>query len=135
MYSTYYENPFVNLQVVNRRVVVLGALGGQVIPLSYEDMTVIEVLALSGGLDNFSKANNIRLIRGDLDDPQVQVMDLSTIQGMREAQLLVQPNDIIYVEPIRRVVTESVRDVAPVVALLTSMITLLVLVISLNNGN
>jgi len=121
-YSEYYIEPFVRVRQLNRRVVVLGALGGQVIPLENEKMTVLEVLALSGGLTRDSKGQNIRLIRGPLDDPSVQIINLATIDGMQKANLGVLPNDIIYIEPIRRIFTESVRDIAPAIGIVTNVV-------------
>lgn len=131
-YSEYYVQPFVRVRPLNRRVVVLGALGGQVIPLENEKMTVLEILALSGGLNRDSKGRNIRLIRGPLDDPSVQVINLSTIEGMQKANLQVLPNDIIYVEPVRRIFTESVRDIAPVIGVVTNVVTLFIVIENLN---
>ncbi len=127
-YSEYYKDPYVITQYSNKRVIVLGAVGGHVIPLTNESMSVIEVLALAGGIGNDAKGHNIRLIRGDLKDPIVQVINLSTIEGMRKATLQVQSGDIIYVEPIRKIVSESIRDIAPVLSVITSLVTLLVLI-------
>ncbi|WKV12998.1 polysaccharide biosynthesis/export family protein [Marivirga harenae] len=127
-YSEYYIQPFVRVRALNRRVVVLGAMGGQVIPIENEKMTVLEILALSGGLNRDSKGRNIRLIRGPLDDPSVQVINLATIEGMQKANLQVLPNDIIYVEPIRRIFTESVRDIAPVIGIVTNVVTLFIVI-------
>lgn len=131
-YSEYYEEPYVLTQQANRRVVVLGPLGGQVVPLENENMNLIEVLALYGGIDDNSKAHNIRLIRGDLDNPQVQMVDLSTIKGMQKASLTVQPNDIVYIEPFRRPLTESVREISPLIGVASSLLTLIVLLSNLN---
>lgn len=134
-YATFYEMPFVHLIVDNRRVIVLGGTkGGTVIPLENEKMTLLEVLAISGGVDNMSKAHNIRLIRGDLKNPEVQIIDLSTIEGMKKANLEMQPNDIVYIEPIRRVITESLRDFGPIMSFLTTIISVGVLIISLSNN-
>lgn len=126
-YGAYYKEPFVITKYTNKRVVVLGATGGQVIPLTNENMSVIEVIALSGGLPNDAKGHNIRLIRGDLKNPIVQVIDLTTIEGLRKAELKVQSGDIIYIEPVRKIISESVRDIAPLLSVITSMVTLLVL--------
>lgn len=127
-YGEYYKAPYVISRYTNKRVIVLGATGGQVIPLTNEDMSVIEIIALSGGLPNDSKGHNIRLIRGDLKNPSVQVIDLTTIEGLRKAELKVQSGDIIYIEPVRKIVSESVRDIAPLLSVITSLVTLLVLI-------
>ncbi len=126
-YNAFYIDAFVITKFVNKRVIVLGAPGGMVIPLTNENISLIEVLALAGGLNDLAKGSNIRVIRGDLNHPQVQVIDLTTIEGMKRGNLTMQPGDIVYIEPVRRVVTESIRDIAPLVTLLTSVITLYIL--------
>ncbi len=127
-YSNYYKEPYVITTYTNKRVIVLGATGGQVIPLVNEQMSVIEVLALAGGIPNEAKGHNIRLIRGDLKNPTVQVIDLTTIQGLRKAELKVESGDIIYIEPVRKFVSESLRDISPILSVITSMVTLIVLI-------
>jgi polysaccharide biosynthesis/export protein len=126
-YSKYYTEPYAVLQYTNKRVVVLGAPGGQVIPLVNENVTLIEVLALASGLPNDSKAQNIRVIRGE----QFFVADLSTLEGYKRTNMIMQPGDIVYVEPIRRPVSEAVRDYGPVISVITSLTTLIVVLISL----
>ncbi len=132
-YNEFYKGSFVITRFVNKRVVVLGATGGQVIPLLNQNMNLLEVLALAGGIAGKGKAHNIRLIRGDLDNPQVHLIDLSTIDGMQKAALRVEPGDIVYIEPVRRVLTETIRDITPVVGLVANALTLLIVIINLNN--
>jgi polysaccharide export outer membrane protein len=112
-------------------VIVFSSNQGQVIPLTNENMNLIEVIALSGGVQNNERASNIRLIRGDLKNPEVYIINLSTIDGMTKANLQVQPNDIIYIEPVRRVLTESLQEINPFLGLVSTLITLFVLITSL----
>jgi polysaccharide export outer membrane protein len=105
-YAKYFKEPFVKMSYVNKRVIVLGAPGGQVIPLTNQDVSVVEVLALAKGVDNFTKVANIRLIRGE----HVYQIDLSTIQGYLKGNMIVEPGDIVYVEPIRRPFSEALKD-------------------------
>ena len=136
-YQQFYIDPFVTTDVTNNRIILLGAVGGgngQVIPLANDNMNLLEVLALAGGLDGGAitgtgngrsgRADNIRLIRGDLKNPRVQVIDLTSFAGMRRANLQVEPNDIIYVEPIRRPFFEALSDAAPLFGLVTSFASL-----------
>jgi polysaccharide export outer membrane protein len=58
-------------------------------------------------------------------------VDLSTVDGMRKSMLDVRPGDIIYIEPHKKIVTESLRDVTMVLTSLTSIITLILLVINI----
>jgi len=124
-----YNDVFVISSIENNRVIVLGGTtGGMIIPLENNNMNLIEVLALYGGVDKYNKSNNIRLIRGDLKDPTVEVVDLSTIEGMQTASLNVQPNDIIYIEPVRRVLPETIAEVSPILGFFTSIATLIFII-------
>jgi polysaccharide export outer membrane protein len=126
-YSKYYADVFVKLEYTNRRVVVLGSPGGKVIPLVNENLKLTEVLALAGGLDNNAYAQNIRILRGE----QVFVADLSTIDGYNKGNMIMQHGDVVYVEPIRRPISEGVRDYGPLLSIVTSLATLIIVVIGL----
>ena len=105
------------------------------IPLTYEGMTVIEVIAAAGGLKNTDRGHNIRLIRPPFDQPQVEIIDLTTLAGMQRAQLHVQPGDVVYIEPRPQALQNGLRDVAPVLNLVSSSFAILVVVLNLlNNG-
>lgn len=132
LYSEHYIDPFVVLRYENRRVIVLGANGGQVIPLVNENTSLIEAIALSGGINQGAKSQTVRLIRGNLNKPEVYQIDLSTISGMRASIVRLEPGDIIYIDPWRRVWLESLRDVSPVLSLISSVITLTLVIRSLN---
>jgi polysaccharide export outer membrane protein len=125
-YAKFYSDAYVILKYLNKRVIVLGSPGGQVIPLTNENMKLVEVLALAKGLGNDAKSHNIRVLRGD----QLFVVDLSTFDGYLKNNLLIQSGDIVYVEPVRRVLTESVRDYIPILSALTAITTLVVVLIS-----
>lgn len=136
-YNEFYKDAFVTTRVTNNRVFVLGATGGQVIALANDNMNLIEVLALAGGLDGNTQgggniqgfyryggnATNIRIIRGDLKNPRVQQINLTTLDGMRRANLQMEPNDIIYVEAVHRPVLETLVDAAPIISFTTLILT------------
>jgi len=132
-YREYYVEPFVKLQFLNKRVIVLGAPGGQVIPLENENMNLIEVLALAGGVDENGKAQNVRLIRGELNNPEVYQIDLSTISGMQSGMTQIRSGDIIYVEPRVRIFNESLRDFGLFVGAIANIFTLLLVIENINN--
>jgi polysaccharide export outer membrane protein len=132
-FSNFYKDPYVIITFKNKRVIVLGKPVGQVILLENEDMTLIEVLALSGGVDQDSKVQNIRLIRGDLKNPEVQLIDLSTIEGMMKADLKVYSGDIIYIEPVVRGFSEGTKDFLPIVSVLASIVAIIVAIQALSN--
>jgi polysaccharide export outer membrane protein len=131
-YSKYYYDVFVNTKIANKRVVVIGAIGGKVIPLENDNINLIEVIALYGGMSNDSRAGRIRLIRGDLKKPDVSLINLSTIEGMKKASLSIEPNDIIYIEPVRRNFPQFIQDVYPLLTAVTSLVSIILLIANLN---
>jgi polysaccharide export outer membrane protein len=124
-YAKYYQQPYVVLQYTNKRVIVLGAPGGQVIPLINQNVKLTEVLAMAKGIDHLGKAHNIRVLRSD----EIFVIDLSTVDGYLKGNMIIEPNDIIYVEPIRRPFSEGLRDNGPVFSIIASLSTLIVLLL------
>ncbi len=127
-YSKFYTDPFVNLSYQNKRVIVLGAPGGLVIPLMDENVRLVEVLALAKGVNNDAKAQNIRVLRGE----DVFLIDFSTVDGYKTSNLIMQPGDIVYVEPIRRPFSEALRDYSGILSILATLTTLIVVITSIN---
>jgi len=128
-YDHFYTDCFVSLTFINKRVIVLGATGGQVIPLTNQNVTVAEILALSKGLGNDAKAHNIRVLRGK----QVFLIDFTTINGYLTGNLIVEPGDIIYVEPVRRPFVEAFRDYGALVSLVVSLSSLILVLTQTSN--
>ncbi len=126
-FQKYFKDPYVVITYNNKRVVILGAPGGQVISLTNQNVTLVETIALAKGLSNDAKAHNIRVLRDD----KVYIVDLSTIEGFKAGNMLIEPGDIIYIEPIRRPFSEALRDYSGVLTMIVSLTTLLVLINSL----
>ncbi len=123
-FNPIYTDAFVRTRYSNKRVIVFKGQAGVIYPLRQEKMNLIEILAQTGGMGNDLRASNIRLIRGDLENPQVYVINLRTIDGLIAQNLTVEPNDIIYVEPVRKSFLEGLNDISPILSFITSLITL-----------
>ncbi|HOV12147.1 MAG TPA: polysaccharide biosynthesis/export family protein [Bacteroidales bacterium] len=123
-FSVYFNNPFVQIKVTNSRVTIFpGGEGSDpmVVVLDNTNTTLFEALAKIGGIKD-GKAHKIKLIRGDLRKPEVYLIDLSTVRGMTEADLVLQANDIIYVEPRVKAPQKLLEALAPFTSLLTSLL-------------
>jgi polysaccharide export outer membrane protein len=122
-YSAYYNKPFIMLRVLNRKVLVFKGEGGSanVVPLNNDNMTLIDAIASTGGLASTGKAYNIKLIRGNLKNPQIYQIDLSTLEGMKQSDLQLQANDIIYIEPTRNLAESLLVKISPIIGLLTTI--------------
>ncbi len=125
-YDEVFIDPFLLLNVTNRRITIFPGSGGDgiVITLQNNNIKLLEALALAGGLADEGRAARIKLIRGDLSDPEVYLIDLSTIEGISQSDIILQANDIIYVEPIGITTRQLLGEVTPVLSLLTGLLTL-----------
>ena len=126
IYGQLYEKPYVQITVVNKRVIVFPGNGSdaQVVTLSNNNTTLLEALAYAGGVADRGRARNIKLMRNVGGTRYVYEIDLSTIEGLKYTDMLVQANDYIYVEPVPEIGREILADIAPVVSLLSSAIVL-----------
>jgi polysaccharide export outer membrane protein len=126
-YSAYYIKPYVLVRVLNKRVIVFPGSAGdaKVIPLLNNNTTLIEAIALAGGIADDGKARQIKLIRENNGKNDVYLIDLSKIEGIKYASMVLQANDIIYIEPRRKVSSKIVQEFAPIVSILTSIFIIL----------
>lgn len=133
LYSVEYSNPYVQVQVTNKRVVVFPGNGSdaKVIYLQNNNTTLMQALALAGGITDRGKAKKVKLMRKNGDHRDVFVMDLSTIEGLKYADLIVQANDYIYVEPNPQLAREVVKVATPIITVISSSIVILTIVNSL----
>lgn len=130
IYADYYIEPFVQIRVTNNRVVVFPGSGGgaKVVPLKNNNTTLLEALALAGGLAKRGKAKKIKVMRMVENKREVYLIDLSTIDGLVEADMIVQANDYIYVEPVPEISRELLNEIAPILGIITSSAAVVVLI-------
>jgi polysaccharide export outer membrane protein len=123
MYLDEFNNPYALISVVNQRVIVFRGSGAdaQVVPLVNNNVSVIEAIALAGGLSDRANASKVKLIRKVEGKQEVYLMDLSTIEGIRYANMIVQAGDILYVEPVPEIARGAMEDVAPYVTIISGL--------------
>ncbi len=123
-YGLEYKEPFVQVEVTNQRVIVFPGNGAdaKVVPLTNSNTTLMEALAQAGGITDRGKANTIKLMRRVDGQREVYGIDLSTMEGLKYVDMIVQANDYIYVEPTPELGKEIAEDIVPVVSLISSAI-------------
>lgn len=140
LYGKYYLDVFVLSKVSNPRVFVLGlGIGGNssgggnstgkahVVTLDHENTTLFEIIAKNGGVGLYSYTNRIKIIRGSLSNPTIFTVDISRWDTYQQSNLVVQPNDIIYVEPLRRGAIEFLKDFSQISGVATILISFYIL--------
>lgn len=134
-YSQYYNRPFAVLRVTNQRVFVFPPKEGsaQVFTLKHQNTTLFELLAEIGGISE-GKAHRIKLIRGSLQEHKVYLIDVSTIKNVKTADIVLQANDIIYIEPRTRLSERIIENINPYLALISTITTLVLAIVLFKAG-
>lgn len=114
-YKEIFIDPYVKITINNKRVILFPGSAGsaRVLTLTNQNTTLTEAIAMSGGVTGDAKANRIKLIRGNPEDPEVYLIDLSTIEGMKKGNIVLQGNDIIYIEPRNDYIINFTNRVGP----------------------
>jgi polysaccharide export outer membrane protein len=135
-FGNYYNDPYITMEIINRRIIIFPGSGGgaRVVQIQNEYTSLIEALALVGGITDLGKAHKVKVIRGDFENPEVFKINLSTIEGFAEARTYyVRANDIIYVEPSYRPIQQSLAAITQILSFTTSTIISVVYLQSLSN--
>lgn len=124
--SKNFINPFVQIRVSNQRVVIFGGRGrAQVVNLSNTNTSLLEAIAQAGGIDEQGKAFSIKIMRrSEIGKREIYKIDLSTIKGVKEADMIVQGNDYIYIDYKPRIASSILGEIGPWLSLATTSIAL-----------
>lgn len=135
-YSKHFRDPFVQLRVTTRRVVFFSGVGNDMksIPLLHSNTRLMEILASVGGIPERGRANRIKLLRKYGNEWKAFMIDLSTIENLKFADIVVKENDYIYVEPRPYIVKEVLKESGPVFSLV-SLFTSVILFWTVISGN
>jgi polysaccharide export outer membrane protein len=99
-YATYIQNSHVTVDILNKRVFVLGEVRSPGRVDIVEDSTnLLEVLASAGDMTDFAAKTRIKIIRGTRQKPEVETIDLTRLSALSPYRLTLYPNDVVYVEP------------------------------------
>jgi polysaccharide export outer membrane protein len=122
LFARHYQNPFVQVKITSQRVLVFTGNGSSasVVGLTNTNTTLLEVIAQAGGIQERGKANTIKVIRKFGDERKIFVVDLSTIEGLQYADMIVQANDFIYIEPRPYLIREFMQELTPVLSLIST---------------
>ena len=122
-FSNQYREPFVQVKVTNQRVIVFpgGGSDANVIPLNNNNTTLMEVIAQAGGIAERGKAESVKLMRKENGVRKVYNIDLSTIEGLKYSDMIVQANDYIYVEPRPNLVRGVLAEFTPIITGISSL--------------
>ena len=100
-YSKYLKRPYLNVEVLNKRIYVLGEVKKPgAIEVDKERLTILEAIALAGDLTDSAKRDDIIIISKDrYGRMQLRHLDLTDFSRLATSNIILKPNDIVYVQP------------------------------------
>lgn len=127
----YLKEPSVSVRILNHKFSVLGEVNRPSVYNLVEDrLTLTEALGMAGDLTIFGKRSNVLLIRdGKNGTRQMIRIDLTKRDILTSTYYYVQPNDIIYVEPLKTkaTVTDQSYQLVPIFTGIVSALGILIL--------
>jgi polysaccharide export outer membrane protein len=123
-YKKYVKNPFVVVNIVNQRVIVIGEVKKPgIIPIINGRINLIEVIAQSGYFKDTAERTNIKIIRGNLRDPKIRIVDLTKLENITNGSLELKPNDIVYVQPRHiKGINKAITEISPFFVTLSNIL-------------
>ena len=95
------KDPIIELAIINLKVTLLGEFGSQgAFLLENENTSLIDIIAKAGGLSPRADPKTLKIIRGDRSKPEIIYVNLKNINSLSSPKLMLQNNDIIYIEPL-----------------------------------
>ena len=101
LYNRVLTEPSVYVEIMNKRIIVLGEVNKQgVVKIDKEKMTLFEALGFAGGFTDSAVRNSVVIVSNDPKrGMSIRKVDLTNFDTMIYANLMLRPNDIVYVQP------------------------------------
>ena len=134
--GVYIKHPDVQIEVLNKRAYVIGEVKrpGE-IELINERLTLLQILAKAGDLTDEANRQSILIFKGgDRSRVRTEVVNLTDVNSLKTANLMIQPNDIVYVTPNNmKAFNTGVKEIDPIFNLIGHVLTPFVSIKFLSN--
>lgn len=98
----FYKYFSIDVKLMSFRVTILGEVARPGTKVVYnKDMNVSQLLGVAGGFKEFANRKKISIVRKNQDSIVTSVIDLSTVKSVESEFYYLQPNDVVYVPPMK----------------------------------
>lgn len=124
-------NIFVTVKLSGFRYTTMGEIGSGTKTLYQERVNIFEAIANAGGIPVTGNLKDVLILRQYPQGQKVHHLDLTDINVMNSPYYYIQPNDIIYVKPLKQKAwgtgTNALQNLTAFVTVLSIITTALVL--------
>jgi polysaccharide export outer membrane protein len=100
---SYFESPVIKLNIINFEITVLGEVNNPgTFKIIDPEVNILYALSLSNDITQFGNRRKVKVIRSEDKFNRVFYIDLTKKDILSNSDFMLQPNDIIYVAPIRK---------------------------------
>ena len=118
----YIKDPLVTARFANFKVFFLSSSGGKVLNVSNERCTFLEALAMSGGLDWYTRRDRIGVMREVNGKRVIHYLDPRSTSIFDDDFFVLQQNDIIFTEEMGyKFFSNNLNTVIALVTSITSL--------------
>ena len=130
--ENFYKEPTVIVRYANFKVTVTGEVARpSIYVMPSEKVTILDALSIAGDLTIYGKRDNILLLRENADGSKTPYrINLTNTHLIDEPYYYLRQNDYIYVEPSKGKVAANDIQQTRNIAILSSIVTVLIVIIS-----
>ncbi len=124
-YKVYLKKPDIHLEVINKRAYVIGEVKSPgEITLDNEQLPLLQILARAGDLTDQANRDSILVMRKTGDSKITStIVSLTNIHSIISANIMIKPNDIVYVMPNgMKAFNTQVNEISPVFRLISNIL-------------
>lgn len=95
--------PMITVRLVNRYVDILGEVTspGHYV-YSQDKLTIFNAIGLAGDISEYGNRKKVTLVRNEEGQNRITELDLTSMDILSSPYYFIQPNDLIYVSPLRK---------------------------------
>lgn len=135
-YGKFVINPIIEVNIANLSVTVLGEVlqAGKIL-LDKDNTSLVDVIALAGGLKDTGKKNRIRIVRGS----EVILVNLRDINSLKNQAITIHDGDIVYAEPYglksQTEILSSLQNSTLVILTISQIVVIYLQIVNLSRTN
>lgn len=127
----YLVDPVVNIQIINFKVTVLGAVGSPgVKSFSTNRVTFLDAIAVSGDINQFGVRKNILIVRDYQGVKSFHHVDITKADFVNSPYFYLDQNDLIYVQERKAKVDSTALPSLPIIISVFGFLTTVILLIT-----
>ncbi len=111
-----FKDPIIELTINSLKVTMLGAFNSEGnFMLENQKTDLVDMIGVAGGVSDEANIKKIRIIRGNRNNPELIIADLSKVNTLSSPKLILQDGDIIIAEQNKLAVIS--KNILPINAL------------------